>query len=273
MILKKIWIFWFLLFSVISFSFAQDSIIRLHFIDVGYGDAILLELADGRSVLIDSGGQEHAGHLKQYLTSRNIKNLDACILTHPHKNHFGGLLSLIKEHAIRKIYTNGDVAPDEEGYDDLIKAIEASRIPTIVLREKDELLLGDAQTRLFVLHPPALSGTVNENALVLWLIHKDTAFLLVSDIQESQQIKLLEHYPEVRESDVIQIPHHGGKMAKQFTGAFRRNAIFVLSTGINQYGKPFAEELNKLRGQLLRTDREGAIVLRSDGHRVEVSHE
>ncbi len=242
----------------------------IHFIDVGYGDAILVELPDGRAILIDAGDRKHERHLRKYLSSVNIKKLDAVFLTHPHKDHFGGFLSLMKKYSIGKFYMNGDMKPGEEGYDDLTKDIEARKIPTIILKENDEILLGDEGVRLIVLHPSELEGSVNENALVFWLIYQETSFLLTSDIQPSQQDELLARYPEVKTANVIQVPHHGGRITDQFAGIFGDKALFIVSTGENEYGKPYPEEIGKLKGEALRTDLDGAIIIKSDGHRVRV---
>ena len=260
------------IFSIFP-SFAEEDTMNIHFIDVGYGDAILVELPNGCAILIDAGDREYAGHLRKYLISRKIKSLDAAFLTHPHKDHFSGFLSVLRKYPVGKFYINGDVNPGEEGYDDLIKDVEKRKIPTIVLKEKDEILLGNDETRLVVLHPSALEGSVNENALVFWLIFKETSFLLSSDIQERQQDELLERYPEIRAANGILVPHHGGRITGRFANAFRDDAVFIVSTGRNPYGKPFEEELDKLKGLVLRTDLDGAIMLKSDGRQVRVFHE
>ncbi|HQP09757.1 MAG TPA: MBL fold metallo-hydrolase [Candidatus Omnitrophota bacterium] len=256
-----------------AFSFAQeDPALSVHFIDVGYGDAILIELPDRRAVLIDAGEQKYAAQLNQYLASRNIKNLAAAILTHPHKNHFGGFLSVVKKYPVAKFYTNGDSTPDDKSYADLLSEIEKRRIPAVALREGDEIFLGNKETRLVVLHPSGLTGSTNEDSLVLWLVFKNTSFLLPSDIQQRQQDGLLERYPEAKKANAILVPHHGGRITGRFASAFGEEAVFVVSTGANEYGKPFFEGWDKLKGEIFRTDLDGSIVLKSNGQEVEVSY-
>ncbi|MCK5259478.1 MAG: MBL fold metallo-hydrolase [Candidatus Omnitrophica bacterium] len=245
----------------------------IHFIDVGYGDAILIELPDGEAVLIDAGLPEYAGRVTEYLAGRNIKDLQTAILTHPHENHFGGFLSLAKKWPMGKFYINGDADRAEEGYEDLMKTLEGKQVPVTILKEGDELLLGGEKVRFSVLHPSGLTGSANENVLVFWVVFNETSFLLTSDIQELQQDELLARYPQVRSANVVQVPHHGGRMTDLFASSFENDVMFVVLTGTNDYGKPFVEELDKLKGEVFRTDLHGSIVLQSDGYQVKVINE
>ncbi|MCK5013572.1 MAG: MBL fold metallo-hydrolase [Candidatus Omnitrophica bacterium] len=254
-------------------ALASDGLMKMHFIDVGYGDAILIEFPDGEAALIDAGQSEHAGCLMKYLADRNIENLKTAILTHPQEDHFGGFFFLIKKKPIGELYINGDTQRAEEAYDDLIKIIEGNQIPITILKEGDELLLGGGEVRFSVLHPLELEGSVNDNVLVFWIVYKETSFLLTSDMQELDQDELLARYPQVKSANIVQVPHHGGKMTERFTGFFRDDVIFIVSTGTNEYGKPLVEELDKLKGKVYRTDLHGSIELRSDGHQVKVMNE
>ena len=246
---------------------------KILFIDIGYGDAILIELPDGEKVLIDAGSAQHAGRLVKYLTDHKIKNIQTAVVTHPHENHFGGFLSLVKECVIGKFYVNGDDQRAERGYDGLIKEITRKQIPVAALKEGDELVLAGGEVRFLVLHPSALEGEINENAVVFWVTFNETSFLLTSDIQQPQQEAILARYPQVKSADIIQVPHHGGRISDRFAESFRDDALLIVSTGTNEYGKPFVEELDKLKGKVLRTDLHGSIVLKSDGRHVRVVNE
>ena len=253
--------------------FASGGILKIHFIDVGYGDAILIEPPYGEAALIDAGQSQCASRLETYLSDQGIENFKTVILTHPHEDHFGGFFSVLKKWPVGKFYINGDTKRAEEGYDDLIKIIEGRQIPVTLLREGDDLPFAGTDFRILVLHPSALERPANENALVLWIVFKETSFLLTSDIQNLQQDEILECYPQVKSAHVIQVPHHGGTITDQFANSFENDSIFVVSTGANEYGRPFIEELEKLKGKVLRTDLHGPIVLQSDGYQVEVINE
>ena len=88
-------------FSFVASAVAQgETTLRVHFIDVGYADAILLEFsppagrglpADTTTMLVDAGDAKHSSRLISYLKSHQIKKIDTVVITHPHQNHFGGL--------------------------------------------------------------------------------------------------------------------------------------------------------------------------------------
>jgi len=72
-----------------SLSFAQDEgKLRIHFIDVGYGDAFFVEFPGGENLLIDGGDRKAAGHLLDYLKSLAVSKIDTLVITHPHANHY-----------------------------------------------------------------------------------------------------------------------------------------------------------------------------------------
>lgn len=264
---------WILIAGLCSSLYAAEDTIRLHFIDVGYGDAILIELSDGRNILIDAGEQQYVDRLTGYFSSLQIRNFDTVILTHPHKNHFEGFLSLVGKWPIGKFYTNGDTLRAEEGYDDLLLKIKEAGIPLVILREGDELPFEGMDFRISVLHPSFLDGSANENVLVLWVEYEETSFLLTSDIQVPQQERIVEYYNQIKSANVVQVPHHGGSIADQFADSFGSDSVFVVSTGTNDYEKPFVKELDKLKGKILRTDVHGTVVVQSDGHEVKIINE
>lgn len=84
--------------------FFKPGTLRVHFIMVGYGDAILIELPGKKNVLIDAGTQKYAPALLDYLRSRNIFEIDTAILTHPHDNHFGGFVDLLGAFKINRFF-------------------------------------------------------------------------------------------------------------------------------------------------------------------------
>jgi len=258
--------------TILFYSFYKPTdTAEVHFIDVGYGDAIFLETPDEQTILIDSGDTQHAGRLLEYLALHHVTRIDFAILTHPHKNHFEGFLSLIGRIPVGRFYINGDDTRAEEGYDDLMDAVRTAGIPVAVLKEGDRLPLTDGRTSLTILHPSILDRSANENALVTFFTFKKSSFLLTSDIQPPQQKALLERYPDIASAEVVQIPHHGGKISDRFAGSFAGDTYFVMSTGKNKYEKPFINELDKVKGTVFRTDINGTILLQSNGYKVKVA--
>jgi len=247
---------------------AADKILRIHFVNVGFGDAILIESPDSRHVLVDAGPQEYSQELLRHLSAAGIKTIHAAVITHPHRNHFEGFFSLLESMPIERLYINGQ-PQEEEGYDKLLEEFRKPKIPVEILHEGDHLDLGNSPIRIMILNPRDLKGSTNDNALVVWLRYQKTSFLLSSDIGVNQQERIFAQYPEALQSSCIQIPHHGWDVS-----SFLKNApaetIFVVSTGVDTRHPQAPPNLESLPGRLLRTDRDGTIILESDGEKLQV---
>ena len=96
-------IFIILLYSCSNTSANSNSIMTVHFIDVGQGDAILVQVND-KNLLIDSGPKESSSIFFNYLNSINIKKLDYILASHPHEDHIGNMYSVIKRYDIGELY-------------------------------------------------------------------------------------------------------------------------------------------------------------------------
>lgn len=264
--------FFFILFSIFfsqSFSHerpwpvSQDRPLRIHFISVGYGDAIFLECPQGSGILIDSGDTENGVTVSAYLKNLNVSQIDAVIITHPHENHFGGLKALLKTMAIKEVYTNGD-SRGEEGWQELFKELDKKKIPVKVIKRGDSLNFSPDNLNWQVLHPRDLSSSVNGNSIVNWIQFREVGILLTADIGHLEQKEILDFFPELKRAHVVQWPHHGGDLAEGFIQSFQ-DKIFVISTGANKWGIPRKDNIGRLKGAILRTDKLGPIILETDG--------
>lgn len=249
-----------------SDSYAQQDIVRIHFIDVGYGDSIFIEFPDARNMLIDAGEKYYTPQLMNYLSSLDASAIDIAVITHPHQNHFEGYFNILESYSVKHLYINGDENA-EEGYGELLALFRQKSIPIQILKRGDKIGNLPDSVQIEVLHPEQLSGNANGNSLVLWLKHKDISVLFMADIGPKEQKELLRFHKDIKKAELIQIPHHGGPISDDFTHAFK-NKIFIISTGTNQWGWPKAHELQKLEGTIYRTDTHKSIVIESDGFSV-----
>ncbi len=109
-------------------SGAGSGPLRIHFLDAGYGDATLIEFPDLTTMLIDAGDAAFASGLMDYLRKQRITAIDTAVLTHPHKNHFGGFGALSRQMPVRRVFTNGDPRA-EEGYSEVLKVWRTRAFP------------------------------------------------------------------------------------------------------------------------------------------------
>jgi len=253
-----------------SSSFAEESSVKIHYLDAGYADAAVIELPNNINVMIDAGERKQGADIIKYLRSLNISKIHHAIITHPHKNHFGGFLEIIDQISVEHFYINGDHR-SEEGYEELVMLINQRNIPLTHLQEEDKIKGLPQGIEIEIFQPGSLDGSVNGNSLVIWLKFKNTSFIFMGDIEKKEQRKLMVEHQVLAQADVVTVPHHGGDIVLPFYRFFF-NRIFIVSTGPNEWGIPDLTELNKLKGKVYRTDQYRTIVVKSDGQEVEVVH-
>lgn len=250
-----------LLFLAVSFSAQAQGFAAkadLWFLDAGYGDAVVVRTAEeNHTLLIDAGTAESSEKILAFLESQGIRQIDTAILTHPHKNHFGGYPAVLKHMTVKRFFYNGD-PEEEEPFETLRHALREKKITPVVLRAGDVLPGLPEGYSLEVLHPENLSRGVNDNSLALLFRAGEEAVLFTSDIGPEVQQSLGPRFIRIPGLRAVQVPHHGGPLEAGF-GDFFGDVLYIVSTGPNPWGLPDESALSKLPGPVHRTDREGNI--------------
>lgn len=241
--------------------------LKVHFIDVGQGDTILIQAPDGSTALID-GGESGSGAL-QYLQSQGVEHLDLMVATHPHADHIGGLAEVLGAIAVAKVVTNGDPHTTAT-YEHFLDAIANAKAQYIEVRRGDPLALGGLT--LSVLSPPAPGafGDLNQDSVMLSLQYGQMTFLFMGDAGKEAEAGILGSGLPVG-ATILKVGHHGSSSASSpaFLGAVRPQ-VAVYSAGLgNDYGHPHKETLLALAAvgaQVYGTDVNGTVVVTSDGN-------
>lgn len=259
--------------AVITFASRPDGRLHVTILDVGQGDAILVEAPTGATMLVDGGPDPE-------LTLRRIganlpffaRRIDLLVLSHPHQDHIAGLIEVIDRFRIGVVLHAG-IGFDNPAYDRLLADAAAAGVRIDVAR-RGQMLAVDPVTTVRVLYPtaadasaPLPDGDINNGSVVLELSHGGFRALLTGDAEASVEASLIARN-ELRAVDVLKVGHHGSHSSTTaaFVAALRPRAAAISAGAGNEYGHPAAETLAALEGvTVYRTDLDGDIEVVSDG--------
>ena len=258
-------------------------LVELHMIDVGQGDAIALRTPHGHWVLFDAGrawpgGDAGRSTVLPYLGRRG-GHLDAFVLSHPHTDHVGGAASVLRAlHPAR--YVDGGFPGPAEAYRASLDAARTARVQWVRAHPGDRLVV-DEVTMVFLAPDSAWTASLvdpNLASVVTLVTVGDVRMLLMGDAERPEEEWLLAHEPDALRADILKVGHHGSSTSSSdaFLRAVRPRLALVSVGAGNSYHLPSPGVMRALaaRGaQVLRTDRLGTIVARTDGHHVFVETE
>jgi beta-lactamase superfamily II metal-dependent hydrolase len=239
--------------------------LKVHFIDVGQGDSILLDLGE-TEVLID-GGEKSPGvvdYLKNYVDGP----LEVMVATHPHSDHIGGLIAVLAAFQVQQIWYNGENG-DSSTYNEFMTAVQAEGAEVHIGKRGEKITAG---TLTFViLNPRTLSGTTNNNSIVLSLSYGTIDFLFMGDAEkEAEGAMLVASDIPVPDVEILKVGHHGSRTASSpaFLAATSPEVAIYMAGSGNRYGHPHQETLAALAqigAKVYGTDVNGTITMSTDG--------
>jgi competence protein ComEC len=280
---------------VALFPFAPKSSagkLEVTILDVGQGDSLFVVSPRGKTLLIDGGGafagfpgrEEHGGidpgeeAVSPYLWSRGYQSLDVVALTHAHQDHLGGLLAVLENFRVARLWIGREV--NSPALVRLEQLARARKIPVEHETRGQTFAWDGVEGEFFWPDAPsteAASAAKNNDSLVLRLHYGNRTILLPGDAEkEAERAILAEHDDASLQADVLKVGHHGSKDSTMpdFLAAVRPQVAIISAGEENPYGHPSPELLARLEGagvRVVRTDRDGAVRVLTDGERVEVT--
>lgn len=261
-------------------------------LDVGQGDSLLVVSPKGKTLLIDGGGAfgGFQGHeqmrgsdpgeeaVSPYLWSRGFKKIDVVALTHAHQDHLGGLNAILENFRVGRLWIG--LEAKNSSLEKLETLARERNIPVECETRGKQFSLDEVQGEF--LWPEVANGGAagasaeNNDSLVLRLKYGNRTLLLPGDAEKQAEHAMLQENSADLHADVLKVGHHGSKNSTtQESLDAVAPAIAVISAGEdNPYGHPSPELLERLEAsgvRVLRTDRDGAVHILTDGTRLEIS--
>jgi competence protein ComEC len=266
--------------------------LELTVLDVGQGDSLFVVSPGGKTLLIDGGGafggfpgrEEHDGidpgeeAVSPYLWSRGFQKLDVVALTHAHQDHLGGLTAILDNFRVGRLWIGREVASEA-----LARLEEQARGRKIAVEHelRGKSFHWDGVDGDFLwpeIAPEEIAPSAkNNDSLVLRLHFGGRTILLPGDAEKQVEREILsENTSGTMHSDVLKIGHHGSKNSAtpEFLAAVQPRFGIISAGEANPYGHPSAELLERLENAgvfILRTDRDGAVHVLTDGARLEIT--
>ncbi len=258
-----------------DYNILPENKLSVYMIDVGQGDSFLIRFPDGETALIDAG--EAAAYydngervILPLLNRLGIRTIDYGFISHVDADHYSGFFSLIEAGRVKKIYKP---SVDSSSTKDIrFEAYLRHKNINTAHYGNTNIKMGNAE--MFILSAGKFAGkgsrSSNNRSGVLKLTYGRTSFLFTGDLEVQGERYYVNKYKDFLKTDVLKVGHHGSKSGS--SSYFLNTAapgICLISCGIkNKFGHPSGEVITRLKesgSRVFRTDREGGVLLQSDG--------
>ena len=273
--------------------------LRVDFLDVGQGDAALVTMPDGTTLLVDGGGRpkflkkhsegESKGTFErdarsigeavvsEYLWWRGLDHVDYVLATHADADHIDGLNDVMRNFEVRAALVARRPTGDHEHAEFAATAANKG-IPLVLIGADDSLCFGPV--RVTVLWPPAANNlhmrSANNDSLVVQIEYGKRKILMLADIENKAERSLLSEAGKALPADVVKVAHHGSRTSSAvgFVAAVRAKLAVISVAQQSMFGHPHREVVERWRAagaEILTTGQSGTITVTTDGVGLEVT--
>ena len=251
----------------------NNDLLKVHYLDVGQGDSIFIELPNNETMLIDAAESYQSEKIINYLKNLNYQKIDYVIGTHPHTDHIGGLKDIINTFEIGKIYMP-KVVSTTKTYESLLMAIKDKNLKINTAKAGTSIMDTD-DLKINILAPNNSTYTeLNNYSVVTKITYGTTKFLFMGDAEKLSENEIKENVT----ADVIKIGHHGSNTSSSIDFIKKVNAKYgIISVGLNnKYNLPKEETITNWKNsgtKIYLTSINGTITAISDGTNIKIESE
>ncbi len=256
--------------SPVSRHASDEPKLYVHFIDAGQGDCTLIHTPDDRNILVDSGSVDASDHVVSYLARHGVRRIDLLVIAHGDESSIGGLPRVLDRFGVSSVL---DAAGPSAGqtHEQAVAAISERRIDYKRIDAARRLSVSNC-VDIAVVWPLEREQNRLGEPMVVRFGYKDIGFLLAGDIEPTSEGYLLAEYHDLR-STVLRVANHGdsGTTSNEFLQIVKPEYAVISAGSQSDEVRPDQETIDRLTAagsKVLRTDRDGDIVISTDGSRV-----
>lgn len=256
---------------------AEASFLKVHIINIGQGDSLLLESMN-ETILIDGGNKGKGDEVVDYLKDMGVTKLSAVVSTHPDADHVGGLAYIINSMPVEAVYAPR-VTHTTEAYKEFLLAVKEQSLKIKVAKNGVVIPSESSDLTMEFIGPTQQysASDLNNWSAILQVTHGDNKFLFAGDAETPAENDMIDA-DVLEDIDVLKVSHHGAKEATNTNFlAVVKPEIAAISVGEgNRYDHPTQSTLKRLKkagAMIYRTDQHGSIIFDSDGNDIIVEVE
>jgi len=245
--------------------------LEVNFLDVGQGDATLVQYLGQYQVLVDGGpsGRNLLNEVGKVIPAAD-KQIEIVVLTHPDKDHLAGLIDLLDSYDVGLFLENGQKA-ETNIYEELDSKLDEKKIPRQKILEGSKFSIGK-NLNFIAYNPDAVveeDKDRNEQSVVLRMDFGENSFLLTGDAEIETEMDIISDGEDI-DVDWLKAGHHGSKTStsEKFLQSVTPRYVIISVGKTNRFGHPHEEVLNRLLeagAEIMRTDERETIVVECFG--------
>lgn len=245
--------------------------IKIHYIDVGQGDSIFIELPNNSTMLIDAGESSKGQIVTNYIKSLGYSKIDYLVGTHPHTDHIGGLAYVINNFSIGSIYMPKAISTSKT-YENLLNTISQKNLK-VTTAKANVNILNNNNLKIEIIAPNSDSySELNNYSAVVKIIYENRKFLFMGDAETKSENEIISDVS----ADVIKIGHHGSDTSsgQSFVNKVKAKYVIIMVGNNNRYDHPYQTIIDRWTSTgatIYRTDLNGNIIVTSDGNLLDIS--